>query len=257
MVANNAVFAVTDLCPLKDGGNAVRDGESHQVGSSLTLYHLSDELTSLLAVREEMAEGKEDTSEIDAAIAEYMAALPQKVDAVVHVIRTLESQAELAAAEIHRLSARRRNFASAVDRLKEYCCSVIERMPKPKKGSRKLEGETASLVLKTNGGLQPLDIYDEALVPDEYKIATVSFPAQQISALLRAGVIDILKTTTDVNNATVREALGAPCWLCEGHGDKPKNSMGEFESCSECGGSGKASVPGARLLDRSSHLEIR
>ncbi len=42
---------------------------------------------------------------MDAAIAEYMVALPEKVDAVAHVIHTLESQIALAKVEAERDAA--------------------------------------------------------------------------------------------------------------------------------------------------------
>src|ERR1051325_6743104 len=113
----------------------------------LTLYHLSTELMDLLSVRAEMCEGGEDTTEIDVQIAEYVQRIPDKVDATAHVLRTLESQETLAMEEISRLHARRKRIVSALEHLKQYLCSVLEQLPKPKRGCRKLEGSTAELVL--------------------------------------------------------------------------------------------------------------
>lgn len=213
-----------------------------------TLYHLTDELAALLGLRSEMEEAKDDTTAVDEQIAEYMAALPEKVDAVVHVLRTFESQAELASAEVKRLTARRRKFASAVERLKEYCCNVLEKMPKPNKGSRRLEGSTATLALKTNGGVEPMTIYDESLVPDEYCLFEVRLNCEEYLRFKAAdAVIPELPIIRTPDNQRVRKALSAPCWLCDGNG----------ADCSECGGSGHSTVPGARLEPRGSHLEIR
>jgi len=244
----------TELCPASDAPASVRAAEPQQPGSPklypLTLYSLSYDLISLLAEREEMADRKEDTADVDAAMAEYMQALPQKVDGVVHVLRTLDSQAELAAAEVQRLNARRRQIASAAERLRQYCCSVLAQLPKPRKGSRKLEGSTSSLILKGNGGLEPLEVYDEALVPDEYCTATITMSMNDWNALFDAAGSPVLVGSSvqrSVNNAAVRKALAKNCWLCEGKGG----------DCNACGGSGKQGVPGARLQERGSHLEIR
>jgi hypothetical protein len=240
----------TELCPASDAPASVRAVEPQQPGS-LSLYHLADDLVSLLALREEMAEDKESTEAADAAIAEYMQSLPQKVDGVVHVLRTLESQAELAAAEVVRLAARRRRIASAAYRLRQYCCDVLARLPKPKRGSRKLEGSTATLTLKGNGGLEPLDVYDEALVPDEYCTAEITVPFSfwgKVNDLCNEhGVRYKFSGRRSVDHIAIRKALAENCWLCEGNGG----------DCNACGGSGKQGVPGARLQERGNHLEIR
>lgn len=240
--------------------------------AGLTLYSLADDLVSLLDLREDMAENKEGTEAVDAAIAEYMQSLiPPKVDAVAHVLLTLDSQTELAAAEVQRLAARRRRIASAAERLRQYCCDVLAKLPAPKKGSRKLEGSNSTLILKGNGGLQKLDVYEESLVPDEFKLATVALPLN-LWLTLRETIseADRPKATVAVDEKAVRKALDAPCWVCEGSGlsvepDAFRMSAGADGStcesfacaCPSCGGSGKAGVPGARLLERGHHLEIK
>lgn len=235
-----------------------------------TLYSLADDLVSLLDLREDMAENKEGTEAVDAAIAEYMAALPTKVDGVVHVIRTLDSQAELAAAEVQRLAARRRRIASAAERLRQYCCDVLAKLPAPKKGSRKLEGSTSSLVLKTNGGVLSMDVYESSLIPDECCTATVTMPFPEWKELVNRactsdGDFDHFYgyAKRQPNEKAVREALNAPCWVCDGTGQSHSittdcgSLAASSEACASCGGSGKCGVPGAKLLERGAHLEIR
>jgi hypothetical protein len=117
--------------------------------------------------------------------------------------------------------------------------------------------------LKGNGGLEPLDIYDEALVPDDYCTATVTLPWNLWLVLRESiSVEDFPKSIRSVDSAAVRKALAEPCWVCEGTGqgnDIGTDRDGEAisGSCTSCGGSGKAGVPGCALRDRGFHLEIR
>ena len=56
------------------------------------------------------------------------------------------------------------------------------------------------------------------------------------------------------SNARIREALGKACEACGGMG----HARAENDNiCPLCGGTGKASVLGARLLARQSHVEVR
>ncbi len=244
--------AATELCPATDNSAPVQADPNQQPGSlrSLTLYSLTDELAQLISARVEMAEAKEDTTAVDAAISAYTAQLPQKVDATAHVLQTLESQIALAKVEEERLSDRRAFLEASRDRLKEYVLDVLSNLPKPKHGSRKLEGSTASLVLKPNGGLARLEIQDENLIPDECCIAEVRMPwrmwTEKRLTYLR-GELECIKAKRLPSNEAIRKAMEAPCWACEGKGG----------DCASCGGSGKAGVPGARLLERGATLQIK
>lgn len=253
------MIPTTELSPALDSSTQ-SSADAMQRPGSLSLYSLTDDLAQLLAERAEMVEGREDTAEVDTAIEQYMAALPDKVDAVVHVLRTLESIETLAAEEIARLTARRRAAASNRERLEQYCCSILEQQPKPKRGSRKLEGATSTLALKGNGGVEPLDITDESLVPDEYCMAEIRMPWNEWLGLQyflerhESQIPETCHTVRSVDNTSVRKELAQACWLCGGSG------AGDTETqapCSSCGGTGKTGVPGARLLPRGSHLEIR
>lgn len=225
---------------------------------SLTLYHLSDELAQLTALRVEMAEAGEDTTAVDHSIALYLQALPDKVDAVAHVLHTIESQIALAKVEQDRIAKRTEPFQAAFDRIRQYACDVLAELPKPAKGCRKLDGQSSTLMLKGNGGLAPLQIDDETLVPDECCVAQVQMPYADWMAMWEAIIIRGEKAIDpqflanaqcqrSVDNKAVRKSLDEPCWACEGKGGE----------CISCGGTGKQGVPGARLMDRGMHLEIR
>lgn len=215
----------------------------------MTLYALTDELSQLLAVRAEMLEDKEDVAAIDTAIAEYMTALPKKADAVAHVLRSLETQAALSKLEEERLYERRKRFESCYECLEACVSRAMSKLPKPARGSRKIEGSVSTLMLKGNGGPAPLDVYDATLVPDEYCTFTLALTGAGFEKLTQLVDRDDFVFAADraVDNTAVRKALEAPCWLCDGKGG----------DCSSCGGSGKQGVPGARLLERGAHLEIK
>ena len=217
------------------------------MSTALTLYSLTDDLSQLMALRSEMTENAEDTATIDGEIAAYLQQLPEKVDAVAAVLRMLDSQVNLAADEVQRLNQRRRRLAAARERLAGYVCDILGQLPKPKRGSAKLEGATATLALVGNGGLQQLDIYDESLVPDTYCEAVVRIPWVRWLEISRTADCPPANVERAVNNKAVREAIGSPCWLCGG----------KDTDCSECLGAGKNAVPGARLLERTQRLEIR
>ncbi len=240
---------------------------------SLSLYHLSSELTDLVSLRMEMVEAGEDTAEIDQQLTAYFKALPDKVDAVAHVIRHMDYAEKLATDEIQRLNARRRSFASERERLESYVKDVLAALPDPKRGKvKKIEGATSSLQLWPNGGLAPLDIQDPEMVPDEYCEATIKMDYAlwlQAVTLLRDrwslidGLVDVKR---EPDNDAIRKALEQPCWDCSGAGMVPDangtqraTNEGHIPpiTCPSCGGSGKQGVPGCQLLPRGQNLRIR
>ena len=95
--------------------------------------------------------------------------------------------------------------------------------------------------------LEPLDLYNEELLPDEYRTATIEMPLTQWKAIQAVvpGAPEAKRAEPDTKR--IRAALATPCWLCNAKGGE----------CQECGGTGKGRVPGARLNERGSHLEIR
>lgn len=135
--------------------------------SEITLYAITDNLPALLDTLEMTAEGSQERSEIESEIQRYMEALPDKIDAVAHVLAHLDSQAEMGRKEVERLRQRVLRFEGAAIQLRKYACSALERLPEPRKGPRKLEGAHATLILRGNGGPAPLKITDESMIPEE------------------------------------------------------------------------------------------
>lgn len=226
--------------------------------ATLTLHRLDEELTGLLDYRQQRVEDREHPAEpeelaaCDTAIREYMEQLPRKVDGVAAVLRHFAEQADSAKREIARLRERKRQIEEDAQRLKDYAAAVLERQPLPAKGCRRLVGAHSTLMLKGNGSVEPLVIAQPELVPDEY----CEWSGKLTSVEMDAIPLDLeWRFTRAPSPALVREALIQPCPECEGtgHFDEIRDAL----KCEVCNGTGRASVPGAYLGDRGSHIEIR
>jgi hypothetical protein len=86
-------------------------------------------------------------------------------------------------------------------------------------------------MLKGNGGVEPLEIADETMIPSDCKRATIQMPADEWEGM-REHMLDIgmtlISEKVEIDNEAIREALA--------HGD---------------------GVPGARLLPRGQHVEVK
>ena len=155
------------------------------MSADLTLYEITDTLPVLLDSLEMTEPGSPERSECEADITRYMEALPSKVDGVARMLAHFEGQEKLAAAEIQRLQARKRRFGAARERLEVYVMSVLDKLAQPKRGPKKLEGDTATLSLCACPA--SLRINDETKIPAEYRI--------------------VIPQTTQVNSMAVKDAL--------------------------------------------------
>jgi hypothetical protein len=139
---------------------------------------------------------------------------------------------------------------------------------------RRIDTPSGSLSIRDNGGVEPLEIYEPALVPDKFCDVTVTMPADawrmvvartQWAGLDRSNPAPRIRISEPVpSNSAIREALAKPCELCGGSGEigplhSPADIVppGPVTPCGACGGSGKNSVAGARLLPRGSSLVVR
>lgn len=252
--------------------------------ATLTLYQLDEELTSLLSYRQERVEDRdspassEELEAVDGAIAAYMAQLPRKVDNVASFIRHCEGLIEEDDREIARYKAHKAAVAENLERIKSCAAVVLERQPMPAKGCRKLVGAHSTLMLKGNGGVQPLVISDPLMVPDELCTWRGELSHATMTALLAAvqmwaeddrieGHITtrLLGLARTPSNSLIREALLQPCAGCDG--EEPSRCCNGLDCgcmglpveppCEACGGTGKNAVPGAHLEPRGQHVEIR
>lgn len=175
----------------------------------LSLYSLSEELIAYLDTIEMTEEGTPERQECESAIARYMEQLPAKVDGVNWMLVHLEGQVQTAADEIKRLQARKQSFERATERLERYCVRVMELLPEPTKGKRKLEGSTVTFTLRPSEGAI---ITDEMKVPSDFKTAVVEMPARawELVVALHPQILDQLtKQDLKVRLADVKKALQA------------------------------------------------
>jgi len=153
--------------------------------NDLTLYSVVDTLPALMDSYDLTEEGSPERAECEAEIRRYMEALPRKVDGVSRMLAHLESQAELAAKEIARLQRRKARFERAQERLEGYVMDVLRTLPEPKRGSRRLEGDTSTLSLAKCP--PSLNITDMDAIPADFVI--------------------VVPASTTVDKAAVKQAL--------------------------------------------------
>lgn len=131
------------------------------MSSSLTLYEVTDHLVSLLDTYD-MCETDEQRAECNAEIERTVDQQIRKVDSFCRFLSHLESQTELAEKEIRRLKARQAVFNNLIERLEKYAIFTMQRM-----NLRKLEGDTSTLMLRTNS--PGVEVDDADVVPARFK----------------------------------------------------------------------------------------
>jgi hypothetical protein len=129
--------------------------------SGLTLYEISDQLIALVDSLA-MCETDEQRVECQAEIERYVDAQIHKVDSFCRFLSHLDSQVDLAEKEIKRLKLREMAFTNLQERLEKYAIFVLQR-----NNLKKLEGDTATLTLRTN--TPAVEVDDLSAVPPEFK----------------------------------------------------------------------------------------
>lgn len=234
--------------------------------SNLTLWEIEAGIAELFDALEE-ADTPEARQACEQALAEYAAREVQKVDGIAALYRQFDVLAHEARAEAQRLTERARAFENRRERVKELAQTVMEA-----NSLTRLEGRTSRLLLKGNGGLQPLEVTDPAAVPPECckMIGWIREDAwRDILNLFEASEMGFAEGDYQlervVDNDRVRRALKT-CEACGGSGKTHEESLPPgherdhvqaLTSCSACGGSGQGGVPGARLGERGKHVEVR
>lgn len=236
--------------------------------ADLTLWQIEAELAELFNAREQLVELGEDLAPIDQAIQEYVAREVRKVDNIRGYIRHAEMMVAAAEAEAAKQKARAEAWQGRIDRLKAACKYVMETMPWQVGKTRRIDGSTGSLVLKTNGGKQAVTITKPELVPEElvqYDGQIAGAAMESLRALVTSahGLQNWVqwRSRRDVqieripHRGWIGEALGRQCDDCNGYGTKG-GEKGD-PKCEACDGDGRARVPGAHLEPRGSHVEVK
>lgn len=218
-----------------------------------SLYKILEELSELTALAEDPELSDEERKAVEWQIKNYLGAeiVGRKVDGIAYTVRNFLANAAIARDEAERLNERAAAWEKRAASLKRY---VMEQMQLH--GIKSLESAGNRLRVQKNGGLAPLEIYDQATVPVFCKTATITMELGywlQIVEETGIGSIPGLKVEISVNNDAVRDGFKGLmiCPDCNGFLDV---NVG----CARCGGKGTvpAEVPGARLLERGSHLRV-
>jgi hypothetical protein len=157
---------------------------------SLHLYDLAEEavaLDDLLA----MDDG-EWTDEAEALATELAGKLATKADAFGGYLRGLEAQDETLAAEIARLTARRRAVITRTAKLKQYGLLALQRMERAK-----LAGDLFTLAVQNNPPSVTLTVGADALPPQYVRV----IPEQREPD--KTAIRDALKRGETIDGATL------------------------------------------------------
>ncbi len=224
-----------------------------------SIFRISNDFSQLMLLREIMASENEDTAAIDGEIANYFArdVTREKIDTVINFLRYAGAQEIIARNEAKRTKSLASRWEAQIAFLKDAAKAVLENS-----GQKALEGNSAGkLILKGNGSVQPLEITDASLIPEELVQYTLRLSGD---VLVRMGEhIDwnYWIENEDVqmervpHNERIRAELEKPCDRCDGSGRDPMPNCNT--ECLQCDGAKTRHVPGARLLERGSHVEIK
>lgn len=153
------------------------------MSTGLSLYRVEENLLALLDTEELVAPDLEAQwlADLNHALSEA----EDKREAFGQFLLWLDSQEEAGKKEIERLKRRNETIANAARKLKRYAIDIIKSWGVDKKGKyRKLTGHTVTMWARALPA--SVDILDEALVPDEFKIAHVRMPMPRWMRLVQA-----------------------------------------------------------------------
>ncbi len=238
--------------------------------TSLTLYDLSRELVELMDRWDDPDTRPEDRTAIENDLTIYIEQHVRKVDGVRAYLRHCSIMKAVAKQEARRLSDLSETWEAREQRLKDLCQVIMETF-----GAKRLDGNTGSLLLKGNGGKQPVRIDSPELVPDEFCTLNISvnkatwaafqerLEADSNSRLALSALISSqsFHGDSEPRKSLIEAELQKPCPNCIG-GVMPSGVVivpltPVEQPCSACGGSGKRGVPGCTLEPRGVHLEVK
>ncbi len=233
----------------------------------LSLHNIETDLRELALEREE-AESADVVAMIDAEIQRYIEAEIRKCDGIADFCVHLDALQKDIDGEIKRLQARQYKVKRTLDRIKDTVKFVMAGMPWKEGKPRKIEGVRHTISLRGNGGKQAVVVTDESLVPDAFKRVTITVDLE-IAHYMRVAssswkyknqLWDSLDAgKPEVSLSRISDELNKPCIQCEGTGERKvfeSDTVVSRVKCPECAGTGKQSVPGARLEERGESVHI-
>lgn len=217
------------------------------------LWNLQGQLLDLMEERESIAErvskdpsgrASAELAAIDSGISAYVACKVEEVNELRGCYFALVDGASVAEKEALRAQNRALVLQGRAENLKSLIKLCMETL-----GRNRFESALGFFRLQGNGGVQPLQVTNESLLPDELCNVEVIMSAETWKRLTENNpLVDGAKVTRIPSNSRIRKSLESACSACRGvHSD----------DCQSCGGSGKAGVPGARLEPRGKSVVIK
>lgn len=258
-----------------------RDVRAHEASLELaqalkprtTLWDLTSEIAELLELAA-TAETDEYRAAAEQALEAYREQLPQKVDDTRAYIKHQRMIAAAASQEANEQRDRAKAAANRAERAEQYVLDTMNAF-----GVKKLSGRTGEFRVQANP--PAVEITREDLVTDWFWNTTVRLPTPLWDGIYRFmmefdNLIEKLapglsqdwarwmaepgNVSKVADKALIAAALKTPCSACGGHGEIEVAEDGSNQGvngrgCRECNGTGKATVPGARLA-QGKHLRI-
>ncbi len=194
--------------------------------------------------------------------------LAGKTDDCAGVLRRFDSDIAEIGAEIKRLTAKRKSAEKASDWLRQYILSTMKQT-----GLQRLKTAKNSISIVKNGGKQSLSIPHLELVPGELCNISITMSWDRWKTLKWAlGDSQIDWSDSDQkeflawlensasripNNEAIRAELEKPCPKCFGSTIGIAGESIQDGACSECLGTGKCRISGAKLEPRTERLDCR
>jgi uncharacterized protein YerC len=182
------------------------------MSTSLTLYAIEENLAALMESEGCIEDEQTRLAWLD-DLAKANEVAIEKRDSVIRFLRHLDLQEQNIDAEITRLQTLKASYESGRQRVEKYVIGILESLPEPKKGKRKLEGSVGVLSLAKNP--DKVQIAEDAVIPYAYQDATVVMSASEWNYLnevleLHAEPLPTLKKTTmSPRRAEIKKALEA------------------------------------------------
>lgn len=204
----------------------------------------------------------------------------RKVDNFRGYILHLEMLEAAAKKEKQVQAAHEKQARDTIDFMKRIAAATMEAT-----GKERLEGTLGHIRFQTNGGTEPPPLISQPeLVPDELCAFTGNLHWRLYDGMIeelkfsrwKQKDLDELRAafTRVPSPALIREALLQPCAMCDGLKEERSgvchcgasmsgpnqcdnhSSVEMVRECVDCGGSGRASVPGCSLQQRQRHVRI-
>lgn len=225
--------------------------------SEMTLYEVVSEMTEAIEAWAEATDEAERT-QLLTVIEAYAAEEVRKGENCYAYIRNREASASAKEAEVQRLAEQARIERRKAQVVKDLVLAVMTA-----EGRKKVECRYGTLAIQGNGGVQPLEL-DESQVPDEYCDYQATIPVEVLNKFLptiHRMMGSAPRLVRIPRQERIREQLARPCQACLGEGQLEIGETPEgvtvTELCQLCGGDGKNHIPGAKLLERGSHVRLR